>query len=194
MSDQTSQAVDMSKQIARFADLKPTSRALSAGNGVPAEAYEMLAAKEIFLLMAPEGNVRKSSKPAVTGAPGAEISIVRCPPGNGPGLHNHRETNETFICLSGEWEVSWGEKGDSKTTIKPYDLVAMPPGIFRAFKNVSSEPAHLLVVVQGPKEAVMGDISYSRELGKEIARKFGPEAEKGLKEIGITFGSPATAA
>ena len=180
-------------KIARLAEMTSTQRALSAGNGVPPAAYEMLAAKEIFLMMAPEGNVRKNSKPAIQGAPGLEVSIVRCPPGNGPGLHNHRMTNESFLCLTGEWEVIWGENGEHKTTIKPFDLAAVPPGIFRAFKNVSSEPAYLLALVQGAKEHVMGDISYARSLGDEIVEKFGPQAEQGLKEIGITFSKPVPA-
>lgn len=174
-------------KIARLGDMTPTKRALAAANAVPPEAYEMLAAKEIFLMMAPEGNFRKNSKPVIQGAEGLEVSIVRCPPGNGPGLHSHRLTYESFMCLTGEWEVTWGEQGEHKTTIKPFDLVAVPPDIFRAFTNISAEPALLLVLVQGAKEHVMGDIAYSSKLGDEIVRKFGSEAAEGLKDIGITF-------
>ena len=194
MSNEAQHSTDnLAPKIARLAEMKSTKRALSAGNGVPPEAYEMLAAKEIFLMMAPAGNVRKNSKPAIEGVPGLEVSIVRCPPGNGPGLHNHRMTNESFMCLTGEWEISWGENGEHTTTIKPFDLAAVPPGIFRAFKNVSSEPAYLLAFVQGAKEHVMGDISYARSLGDKIVQKYGSEVEQGLKEIGITFSEPAHA-
>ena len=177
---------EMEKRTARFDRLQPTKRGFSP---IAAKAYEMVAAKDVFLLLAPTDHPRKQAKEAVVGLPGAEMSIVMCPPQTGPGLHNHQLTYETFLCLDGEFDVMWGENATYATRLKPYDMISFEPNVFRAFKNVSEQDAHLLVLIQGDPKNIMTDIAYLPTTRDEVVARLGQDAEKALNEIGITFSS-----
>ncbi len=41
---------------------------------------------------------------------GFQMSFIKAKPGNGSMPHN-RDTNESFICLEGQWKVIWGGQG-----------------------------------------------------------------------------------
>ncbi|HXC29217.1 MAG TPA: cupin domain-containing protein, partial [Stellaceae bacterium] len=86
------------------------------------------------------------------GAHGFAVTYVRnTPKGHGAALHRH-PTEEVFIALKGPWEVFWLE-GDSErvVTLQPGDIVNVPIGIYRGFRNGSDDPeATLIAVVGGP--------------------------------------------
>jgi uncharacterized RmlC-like cupin family protein len=184
MKTRTVSKDEMEQHIARFDKLVP-QKAEYEKRGIPSEAFEMLAAKTIYLLMAPGGDKGSTAAPAIVGKPGLTVNIVSCPPGNGPMLHAHMETQENFMPLTGKWEVSWGDKGEIKTILAPFDLIAVPPGTARQFKNVSDEEAMLLVLVQG--EEALNDIFYSTDVGDELVRRFGPGPKEAFEKIGFSF-------
>jgi mannose-6-phosphate isomerase-like protein (cupin superfamily) len=180
---------NMQKQIARFKDMEPTKKNFTPESvGVPGEAYAMIAAQSLYLFMAPEGNKRATAKPAVYGAPGVELSIAKCPPGQGAGLHAHMNTRESFMCLTGRYEIAWGPEGKEKTVLEPYDFIAVPPGEFRSFRNISDQEALLLVVVQGGRDEVMNDIVFAPGTGDLIEQRFGREVRKNFRNIGVDLG------
>jgi quercetin dioxygenase-like cupin family protein len=86
------------------------------------------------------------------GAHGFAVTYVRnTPKGHGAALHRH-PTEEVFIALKGPWEVFWLE-GDSErvVTLQPGDIVNVPIGIYRGFRNGSDDPeATLIALVGGP--------------------------------------------
>jgi len=86
------------------------------------------------------------------GAHGFAVTYVRnTPKGRGAALHRH-PTEEVFIAVKGPWEVFWLE-GDSErvVTLQPGDIVNVPIGIYRGFRNASDDPeATLIAVVGGP--------------------------------------------
>jgi quercetin dioxygenase-like cupin family protein len=86
------------------------------------------------------------------GAHGFAVTYVRnTPKGHGAALHRH-PTEEVFIAVKGPWEVFWLE-GDSErvVTLRPGDIVNVPIGIYRGFRNGSDDPeATLIAVVGGP--------------------------------------------
>ena len=86
------------------------------------------------------------------GAHGFAVTYVRnTPKGHGAALHRH-PTEEVFIAVKGPWEVFWLE-GDSErvVTLQPGDIVNVPIGIYRGFRNGSDDPeATLIAVVGGP--------------------------------------------
>jgi quercetin dioxygenase-like cupin family protein len=86
------------------------------------------------------------------GAHGFAVTYVRnTPKGNGAALHRH-PTEEVFIAAKGPWEVFWLE-GESERTIRlePGDIVNVPIGIYRGFRNASDDlDAVLIAVVGGP--------------------------------------------
>ena len=86
------------------------------------------------------------------GAHGFAVTYVRnTPKGHGAALHRH-PTEEVFIAVKGPWEVFWLE-GDSErvVTLQPGDIVNVPIGIYRGFRNAGDDPeATLIAVVGGP--------------------------------------------
>ena len=86
------------------------------------------------------------------GAHGFAVTYVRnTPKGNGAALHRH-PTEEVFIAAKGAWEVFWLEgETERKITLQPGDIVNVPIGIYRGFRNASDDPeATLIAVVGGP--------------------------------------------
>jgi mannose-6-phosphate isomerase-like protein (cupin superfamily) len=176
----------MENQVARFKTLQPTKASFKESNvGVPGEAYELIAAHSVFSLLAPPNNKRNAAKPAVVGPNGLEVVIAQCPPGQGPSLHAHGETHEIFICMSGRYEIIWGDHGEHSVTLEPCDMCACPPGVF----NVSDvEDAKLLVLVQGEK--TFADVKFDPSVGVEVKRRFGDKVWDNFQNIGITFEAP----
>jgi uncharacterized RmlC-like cupin family protein len=172
----------MATRIARFAALQPKSRRYAQASGIPAEAFEMIAAKHIYLLMAAAGAGGANAAPAVTGAPGLTVNLCECPPGNGPMLHVHQRTRETFLCLDGRFEVRWGDVGEHRTTLERFDLIAVPPKVSRAFTNVGETTAYLLVMIQGGDEE-LNDVAYAPAVGDAIRQRFGADVLRRFEEV-----------
>jgi quercetin dioxygenase-like cupin family protein len=85
-------------------------------------------------------------------AHGFAVTYVRhTPKGHGAALHRH-PTEEVFIAAKGPWEVFWLE-GDAerKITLQPGDIVNVPIGVYRGFRNAGDDPeATLIAIVGGP--------------------------------------------
>ncbi len=173
---------DMERSIARFSNLKPKSRRYAEQSGIPAEAFEMIAAKTIYLLMAPADAGGANASPAVQGAPGLIVNICECPPGNGPMLHAHERTRENFLCLKGSFEVRWGDAGEHSTRLEPFDMIAVPPGVTRAFRNDGDDTAYLLVMIQGASDD-LNDVAYSPQVGDEITQRFGAVVKSRFEDV-----------
>jgi uncharacterized RmlC-like cupin family protein len=171
---------EMERCIARFRTLRPKSRRYAEQSGIPAEAFEMIAAKSIYLLMAPDVAGGANASPAITGAPGLTVNICECPPGNGPMLHAHERTRESFLCLRGSFEVRWGDEGQHRTLLESFDMVAVPPGVSRAFTNIGQETAYLLVMIQGED---LADVAYSPQVGDEITRRYGAQVRQRFESV-----------
>jgi uncharacterized RmlC-like cupin family protein len=142
----TPSQAEMKTRIARFKDLVSTKARHAEAKGIPQEVMEMITAKSTFNVMSPADlGGQLSPKPAVIGGDAGvfRLGIATCPAGNGPGLHVHWNTHETFMALTGRWEIRWGDTGEESTIIEPFDLIAVPPGVTRQFINLSDKDAHL---------------------------------------------------
>jgi quercetin dioxygenase-like cupin family protein len=104
-------------------------------------------------------------------AHGFAVGYVRnTPKGNGAALHRH-PTEEVFIAAKGPWEVFWLE-GDAERVIRlePGDIVNVPIGVYRGFRNASDDlNAVLIAVVGGPEP---GKVDWHPSV-IEAARKTG---------------------
>jgi uncharacterized RmlC-like cupin family protein len=89
--------------------------------------------------------------------------------------------------ITGTWQILYGDRGEHELVLEPMDMVAVPPGVTRAFKNISGVTAHLLAIVQGTDEEALNDIVLTPAVGAEIVRLFGEDALRGLERIGMTF-------
>jgi uncharacterized RmlC-like cupin family protein len=186
---------EMNTRIARFKDLVSTKTRHAQGKGIPTEVLEMITAKSTFNAMSPAnlGGQLSPNPPVVGGDAGVfRLGFATCPPGNGPGLHVHWNTHETFIALTGKWEIRWGDKGEERTVIEPFDLIAVPPGVTRQFINLSDQDATLLVIIQG-EPGKFDDVGRVPETAEMITRKYGREMVDKLEGLGWQFTLDANA-
>ena len=149
----------------------------------------MIMAKTTRNVMSPgrcRGSSRRSRRSrAATPACSASASR-RCPPDQGPGLHVHYHTHETFMALTGRWEIQWGDAGEESIVLEPFDLIAMPPRVTRRFINRSSEDAHLMVIIQGQREE-FDDVDRVPATSQAIAEKYGQGMVDKLETLGWKF-------
>ncbi len=179
---------EMESRVARFSQITPQSNSYSEEDGIPKEAYEMLTAKTLYLLMSPEcQGGPMAHQPAVLTKDKMSVIIAKCPPGDRPLLHAHHRTNETFFCLDGRFRIRWGDEGENQTFLEQYDMIAVPPGVVRDFTNVSDKTAHLLVWITGETEDDFNDIEMPPIEAQRLEEKFGNEVLKKFKNIGVSF-------
>jgi mannose-6-phosphate isomerase-like protein (cupin superfamily) len=179
---------EMASRIVRFDTIQPKKSRLEAAEGIPAKALEAIAANSIYLYMAPgtapgAGN----QNPGIKSLDGLTVNICRCPPGDGPALHAHDRTVETFMTLRGEFEVSWGDTGEHLTALKQFDMISVPPRVMRSFRNIGTEEAILLVLIQGETRDVATDVQYAPETGRRIADEFGEDVRTRIEQMGWRF-------
>jgi len=104
------------------------------------------------------------------GAHGFSITYIRAPKGCGAALHRHA-TEEVFIPVKGRWQVFWLE-GDAERTVDldEGDVVNVPIGIYRGFRNLSPDPDALLMAIIGGPDS--GKVDWHPSVVTE-ARKTG---------------------
>ncbi|HTZ35458.1 MAG TPA: cupin domain-containing protein [Stellaceae bacterium] len=84
------------------------------------------------------------------GAHGFAVTYVRnTPKGHGAALHRH-PTEEVFIALKGPWQVFWLDGDEERVvTLQEGDIVNVPIGVYRGFRNGSDDPAATLIALVG---------------------------------------------
>jgi uncharacterized RmlC-like cupin family protein len=137
--------------------------------------------------MAPAGYQDRTAPAPVKGPRGLIVSIAECEPGNGPGLHRHLNTVENFLCLSGRFEIAWGNHGENTLVLEPLDMVSVPRGENRSFRNISNETGRLLVMIVPETNEQVDPVLFAPSLGKEIESEYGKPALEGLEKIGFKF-------
>jgi uncharacterized RmlC-like cupin family protein len=186
----TTQSLDpkaMEARVARFNKLQTYQTQNLAAQGIPPGAMEKITARKVYPVMAPADYQGRSAGAPVKGPRGLIVSIAECEPGNGPGLHRHLNTVENFMCLSGRFEIAWGDHGEHTLVLDPLDMISVPRGENRSFRNVSGETGRLLVMIV-PETAEQADpISYAPSLARESENEYGKGALEGLQKVGFKF-------
>lgn len=180
---------EMEARIARFADLVPYKQTMNDAHGIPVEAMRMMSTDKVYPVMSPAEWTGRSSIAPVKGAAGLTVTIAECPPGDHPGLHNHTGSVENFFCLSGRFEILWGENGEYRAVIEPLDFISVPPGIYRDFRNISDKLGRLLVMIQPAEGDLADEVIHSPARRPEIVERFGAETLDKMAAIGIRFGA-----
>ena len=179
----------MTRRMARFKDLKSYQYQQEAANAIPVEVMEKIAAHRVYPVMCPETYSGRSAQAPIKGAPGIVLSIAECPPGDGPAMHIHVQTIENFFCLSGRFEIAWGDPGaEDSVILEPLDFISVPPGVPRKFTNVhATETGRLFVIIHVQTDQQGDRIAYQPELRAEIEHKHGAKTVAALDKIGIKF-------
>jgi mannose-6-phosphate isomerase-like protein (cupin superfamily) len=179
---------EMTARIARRADLVPLTASYAEASGIPVDAYRDVTVYSVSLVMAPATQGGPMSvAPAIAGPGGLSVLFVESPPGNGTLLHSHYYTNETFFCLDGRYRITWGDNGQHETEIGPWDMIAFPTGVMRAFENISDGPSHILTFITGESEEDFADIAMTPEEGERYAERHGVDVRDRIEDIGFSF-------
>lgn len=127
-------------RVARFGELRGNPD-LFLDTAIPAYA------RTVWSLIGP--NVGEDAGDAVAVPPdGFNLAVIHAEPDMGAGLHDHT-TVEVFMALEGRWAIVYGAEGEHELVLERFDVVSVPPGLMRGFRNAGTEAAHLLAVVGG---------------------------------------------
>jgi quercetin dioxygenase-like cupin family protein len=174
----------MAKRVSRFHALKPLP---IQNQSIPEKARDVVYARKLLSVIGLESDAATpiSSGAPITGAAGMTMTLAVCPPGQGPGLHSHRETYETFTVLKGEFEVRWNDDGGEREVLRQFDTISLPPGVCRAFRNIGREEGILQVLITGGVHD-MHDIAFTEKARREI-EAVGPGLAAEFEKAGFAF-------
>ena len=180
---------EMTHNIARFDDL--LANKAKTGNKIPPEARERMTARATKTVIA---DPTASDTPWGAGGKGGPISgpknfavvIAECESHNGPALHVHQNSTETFTCIKGRFRIEWGDNAEHGIELNLFDTISVPPGVMRRFENISDETGLLYVILQG-NEKRLRDVEFAPKLGEELREQFGDAVVHKLEDIGYSF-------
>ena len=159
-------AADVAQRTARFDKLQAMST-LKDNPVVPEAARDIFLARKIMPIVLEQTQNAFGSVAAIYGAAGLTMNISVCPPGQGPGLHAHHRTFETFFVLEGAFEFSVNDDGGQKVVLNKWDTLSVPPGVCRGFRNVADRDSVLMTVITGGVHD-RNDISLPPSIGQRI--------------------------
>jgi quercetin dioxygenase-like cupin family protein len=176
-------ATQMRERIARYRELKPLPIQQS---DIPLAARDVVYSRKLLSVIGLEGaQTPINAEAPIRGAAGMTMTLAVCPPGQGPGLHAHRHTYETFPVLKGRFEVSWNDDGGEREVLELFDTISFPPGVCRAFRNIGDDEGILQVIITGGVHD-MTDIDFSEDAKQKI-EAVGAGLAREFEKAGFTF-------
>ena len=178
-------ADEMAERVARYEGLTPIAVQLEKKH--QQEILDLIYARQLLPVVGLEKDRRSaiSNSAPIVGAGGMTITYAVCPQGQGPGLHAHKDTYETFTVMRGRFAFLWGDEGDQSVVLDEFDVISVPPRVNRAFRNVGDREGVLQVVITGGVHD-HNDIDLSPQVGEAIDR-IDPEARKIIEKEMFTF-------
>jgi quercetin dioxygenase-like cupin family protein len=175
---------EMAARVARYRELKPLPT--QAEGGVAQEAKDVIYARKLLSVIGLEsGATPVSSGAPIKGAAGMTMTLAVCPPGQGPELHAHVKTYETFTVLRGRFEIRWNDDGSERLVLEELDTISVPPGVCRAFRNIGATEGILQVLITGGVHD-MQDIDFARQIAGRL-EAIDPAARAYFERAGFTF-------
>ena len=177
---------EMTKRVSKFKELEPL--AIQKDANIPIEGRDVVYARQLLSVIGldpAEGNTPINAGAPIVGAGGITMTHAKCPPGQGPGLHNHVNTYETFTALEGQFEVSWNDDGADTIILEKFDTISVPPGVCRSFKNSGKTDGLLQVIISGGVHD-MNDIAFTPAAADKI-NSVEPNLVKQFEKVGFKF-------
>lgn len=87
-------------------------------------------------------------KPAIEDSRDFNLTYIGAEPGCGAALHDH-PTIEVFIPMTEKWSIIWGDNGEHETLVEQFDVVSVPPGVMRGFRNEGKEHGFIMAILGG---------------------------------------------
>ena len=132
---------EMLSRTARFKELVPSKEAF-VDMRIPG------CERDIFTVIGSGVTEDVTITPAITAAEDFNVTYIGADPGKSGSLHSH-DTVEVFFAMTGRWSVFWGDKGDQEMILEPLDMVSVPAGVMRGFRNIGENYAYMMTIVGG---------------------------------------------
>lgn len=177
---------EMQQRIFRFKDIEGKGTPV----GVPLMFIDSILPGHYRMNYAVIGDTASEDpdyRPILTQPHKFQIGMFMCPPGNGPAWHTH-DYIEMFMPLSGKFRFYYGNDPDGadnpegEALVEPWDMISLPPGLWRSFENAGEEDAWCFAVLE-PHEAYTGKDPYWPDKVVEQAREHGLEVDEEGKMI-----------
>lgn len=108
-------------------------------------------------------------RPPIAEDHGFTVSYIQVPPGGGAGLHSHK-TPEIFVPINGPLTVLIGDDKE-ELTLRPLDVVSVPIGVMRGFRNHNDFELTILAMVGGSTGG--GSVTWHDEVLERAAKETG---------------------
>ena len=175
-------AEEIAARTARFDALLPMTTPIDR-TIVNQDAMDVIFARTILPIIIEKTKNPFGSTGAVYGANGMTMNISVLPPGQGPCLHAHNSTYETFVVLDGSVTFKVGEQGQEQLTLNRWDSFSCPPEVYRGFNNASdSAGAVLLTVINGAPDA-RADVNVPASITHHLRATYGEAVVSEFRKI-----------
>ncbi len=176
---------EMEKRISRYGALQPLP--IQQDPEIPQEANDVIYARKLLSVIGLDEDAETpiNAGAPIKGAAGLTMTLAVCPPGQGPSLHAHQKTYETFTVLKGRFEVTWNDDGGGRVELGTFDTISVPPKVNRAFRNIGSEEGILQVLITGGVHD-MTDIDISPQVAERLDA-IKPGVKEKFHAMGLTF-------
>ena len=139
---------EIAARTGRFAQLQPMEF-MKNDTTVSQAAKDIILARKLMPVVLERTQSAFGNDAPIYNAAGLTMFISIMPPGQGPCLHAHVKTFETFTVLEGTLEFSLNDDGGERIVLNQWDTFSCPPGVNRGFRNVGTKDAVLLTVITG---------------------------------------------
>ena len=181
---------EIDSRVGRFDKLEAMTTAGDLG-WVGQEAMDVFFARKLMPVILDDTKNPFGSAAPIFGAAGTTMFISIMPPGQGPCLHSHNSTFETFIVLEGTIEYFVGEPIEHRVTLNKWDTFSCPPRVYRGFRNVGDGDAVQLTVITGIGDA-RDDVSMPNSIAEEVGRDYGEKVVEAFRSV-FSFDPPPAA-
>jgi len=178
---------EIAARVSRFSELKPMSTADDLA-WVGQDAMDVFYARKLMPVILDDTKNPFGNQAPILGAAGSTMFVSVMPPGQGPCLHSHNGTFETFMVLEGTIEYHIGEPIEHVITLDKWDVLSCPPNVYRGFNNVGETDAVQLTVITGTGES-RDDVSMPDSIAQQVEKDFGKKVVDAFRSV-FSFDPP----
>ena len=178
---------EVAARVSRYERLQPMSTAEEL-SWVGQDAMDVFFARKISPIILDDSKNPFGTVAPIFGAAGSTMFISIMPPGQGPCLHSHNDTFETFMVLEGTIEYWIGDPIEHRVTLNKWDVFSCPPRVYRGFQNVGDKDAVQLTVVTGIGEG-RDDVSVPDSVKQQVLRDYGKDVANAFGDL-VAFDPP----
>lgn len=178
----TPTAEELERRISRFGQLREMTTREQELAGISQEAVDIIFARRIMPVILDQTKNPFGSYAPIYGAARTTMFISIMPPGQGPCLHSHNDTYETFMVLQGSIEYEIGDPVAHRVTLNKWDVFSCPPRVYRGFRNVGEGDAVQLTVITGVDEG-RDDVSIPESVAQQVQREHGADVLASFRKV-----------